>query len=71
MQRLYMQEVATRDGFPNEKTFIETDDKIAFIGHDTPSQILRAGKRLDLHPIPEPVHSLGQPIANNPTERTQ
>ena len=41
------------------------------IGHDTPGQILRAGKRLDLHPIPEPVHSLGQPIANNATERTQ
>lgn len=31
MKRLFMQEVATRDGFQNEKTFIETDDKIALI----------------------------------------
>ncbi|SDH61068.1 hydroxymethylglutaryl-CoA lyase [Pseudomonas benzenivorans] len=30
-QRLYFQEVATRDGFQNEKTFIETADKIALI----------------------------------------
>lgn len=69
MKRLYMQEVVTRDGFQNEMTFIETVDKI--IGHDTPSQILRAGRRLDRHPILEHVHSLGRPIANNPTERTQ
>lgn len=31
MKRLFMQEVATRDGFQNEKTFIETCDKIALI----------------------------------------
>ncbi|MEX6664292.1 hydroxymethylglutaryl-CoA lyase [Pseudomonas sp. W2-17] len=43
----------------------------ALIGHDTPSQILRAGKRLDLHPIPEHAHSLGLQIANNFTEHTQ
>lgn len=30
-QRLYFQEVATRDGFQNEATFIETADKIALI----------------------------------------
>ncbi|MDQ6216438.1 hydroxymethylglutaryl-CoA lyase [Achromobacter insolitus] len=30
-QRLYIQEVAPRDGFQNEKQFIETQDKIAFI----------------------------------------
>ena len=29
--RLYIQEVAPRDGFQNEKQFIETQDKIAFI----------------------------------------
>ncbi len=29
--RLYIQEVAPRDGFQNEKQFIETEDKIAFI----------------------------------------
>jgi hydroxymethylglutaryl-CoA lyase len=31
MKRLFMQEVATRDGFQNEKTFIDTQDKIALI----------------------------------------
>lgn len=30
-QRLYIQEVATRDGFQNEAQFIETDDKVAII----------------------------------------
>lgn len=30
-KRLYMQEVATRDGFQNEATFIETADKIAIV----------------------------------------
>ena len=29
--RLYIQEVATRDGFQNEARFIETDDKVALI----------------------------------------
>jgi len=36
MKRLFMQEVATRDGFQNEATFIETADKISMI--DTLSQ---------------------------------
>lgn len=27
------------------------------IGHDVPSQILKAGRRLDLHPMPEQAHS--------------
>lgn len=31
MQRLFLQEVATRDGFQNEARFIETVDKIAMI----------------------------------------
>ena len=31
MKRLYLQEVATRDGFQNEKTFIDTEQKIALI----------------------------------------
>jgi hydroxymethylglutaryl-CoA lyase len=31
MKRLFMQEIATRDGFQNEKTFIDTQDKIALI----------------------------------------
>jgi hydroxymethylglutaryl-CoA lyase len=31
--RLYMQEVATRDGFQNESRFIDTDEKIALIDH--------------------------------------
>ncbi|WP_323990079.1 hydroxymethylglutaryl-CoA lyase [Pseudomonas canadensis] len=35
------------------------------IGHATPSQILKAGKRLDLHPIPEHVHTLTQPVAHH------
>ncbi|NVZ64381.1 hydroxymethylglutaryl-CoA lyase [Pseudomonas gingeri] len=34
------------------------------VGHDTPSQILRAGKRLDLHPIPGHVHDLTKQVAN-------
>lgn len=38
------------------------------IGHDTPSQILRAGRRLDLHPIPEHVHSLSKQVANAEVE---
>ena len=29
--RLYIQEVATRDGFQNEARFVETDDKVALI----------------------------------------
>ncbi|KTB57458.1 hydroxymethylglutaryl-CoA lyase [Pseudomonas sp. MAFF 301514] len=35
------------------------------IGHATPSQILKAGKRLDLHPIPARVHSLSQQVAHH------
>jgi hydroxymethylglutaryl-CoA lyase len=34
------------------------------IGHDTPSQILKAGRRLDLHPVPEHVQTLSKQIAN-------
>lgn len=30
-RKLYIQEVAPRDGFQNERQFVETDDKIAFI----------------------------------------
>ncbi|MGU7812856.1 hydroxymethylglutaryl-CoA lyase [Burkholderia sp. AW49-1] len=30
-QRLYIHEVATRDGFQNEATFVDTDDKIALV----------------------------------------
>lgn len=41
------------------------------IGHDTPSQILRAGKRLDLHPIPEHVHTLTKQMTNIELERAQ
>lgn len=41
------------------------------IGHDTPSQILRAGKRLDLHPIPEHVHTLTRQVTNTELERAQ
>jgi isopropylmalate/homocitrate/citramalate synthase len=39
------------------------------IGHDTPSQILKAGRRLDLHPVPEHVHSLSKQVANAELER--
>ncbi|NWC77481.1 hydroxymethylglutaryl-CoA lyase [Pseudomonas sp. P7759] len=35
------------------------------IGHATPSQILKAGKRLYLHPIPEHVHTLTQQVAHH------
>lgn len=35
------------------------------IGHATPGQILKAGKRLDLHPIPAHVHSLSQQVAHH------
>ena len=38
------------------------------IGHDIPSQILKAGKRLDLHPIPAHVASLEKQV---PSARTQ
>jgi hydroxymethylglutaryl-CoA lyase len=41
------------------------------IGHGTPSQILRAGKRLDLHPIPEHVRSLSKQVASTDLERAQ
>ncbi|MPT18648.1 MAG: hydroxymethylglutaryl-CoA lyase [Pseudomonas sp.] len=41
------------------------------IGHDTPSQILRAGRRLDLHPIPEHVHTLTKQMTNVELERAQ
>ena len=37
-KKLYIQEVAPRDGFQNEKQFIETQDKIAFI-----NQLSRSG----------------------------
>lgn len=43
----------------------------ALIGHDTPSQILRAGKRLDLHPIAEHVHTLTRQVTNTELERAQ
>lgn len=38
------------------------------IGHATPSQILKAGKRLDLHPIPEHVHTLSKQVVSNAAE---
>ena len=41
------------------------------IGHDTPSQILRAGKRLDLHPVPEHVQNLSKQVTNTDLERAQ
>ncbi|WP_342655640.1 hydroxymethylglutaryl-CoA lyase [Pseudomonas sp. F3-2] len=41
------------------------------IGHDTTSQILKAGRRLDLHPIPEHVHTLSKQVANPELERAQ
>jgi hydroxymethylglutaryl-CoA lyase len=34
------------------------------IGHDTPGQVLKAGRRLDLHPVPEHVHTLSKQVAN-------
>lgn len=40
----------------------------SLIGHETPSQILRAGKRLDLHPIPEHVHTLSKQLPSNSKE---
>jgi len=43
----------------------------SLIGHETPSQILKAGRRLDLHPIPEHVHTLSKQVANPDMERTQ
>ncbi|MCA3791028.1 MAG: hydroxymethylglutaryl-CoA lyase, partial [Burkholderia sp.] len=30
-KRLYIHEVATRDGFQNEAAFVDTDDKIALV----------------------------------------
>ncbi|WP_341520176.1 hydroxymethylglutaryl-CoA lyase [Pseudomonas sp. G.S.17] len=39
------------------------------IGHETPSQILKAGRRLDLHPIPEHVHTLSKQLPSNSAER--
>lgn len=41
----------------------------SLIGHETPSQILRAGKRLDLHPIPEHVHTLSKQLPSKNKER--
>jgi hydroxymethylglutaryl-CoA lyase len=41
------------------------------IGHPTPSQILTAGKRLDLHPIPEHVHTLSKQVVSAFAEVTK
>lgn len=38
------------------------------IGHETPSQILKAGRRLDLHPIPEHVQTLSKQVVSNSLE---
>ena len=38
------------------------------IGHETPSQILKAGRRLDLHPIPEHVQTLSKQVVSNTLE---
>lgn len=38
------------------------------IGHEIPSQILRAGRRLDLHPIPEHVQTLSKQVLSNTLE---
>ncbi len=38
------------------------------IGHDTPSQILKAGRRLDLHAIPEHVQTLSKQVVSNALE---
>lgn len=38
------------------------------IAHETLSQILKAGKRLDLHPIPEHVHTLSKQVVSNTAE---
>ncbi|WEL53026.1 hydroxymethylglutaryl-CoA lyase [Pseudomonas kermanshahensis] len=34
------------------------------IGHSTPSQILKAGKRLNLHPIPDHVHNMTKQVVS-------
>ncbi|MGF6395997.1 hydroxymethylglutaryl-CoA lyase [Pseudomonas plecoglossicida] len=41
------------------------------IGHGTPSQILKAGKRLDLHPTPEHVKTLSKQVVSNHAEAAQ
>lgn len=41
------------------------------IGHPTPSQILTAGKRLDLHPIPEHLHTLSKQVVSAFTGATK
>ncbi|WP_397452806.1 hydroxymethylglutaryl-CoA lyase [Pseudomonas sp. NA-150] len=41
------------------------------IGHETPSQILKAGRRLDLHPVPEHVHTLSKQVSLTDLEKAQ
>jgi hydroxymethylglutaryl-CoA lyase len=41
------------------------------VGHATPSQVLKAGKRLDLHPIPQHVQTLSRQVVSTLTEATQ
>jgi len=41
------------------------------VGHATPSQVLKAGKRLDLHPIPQHVQTLSRQVVSNFTEAAQ
>lgn len=41
------------------------------VGHATPSQVLKAGKRLDLHPIPQHVQTLSRQVVSTLTEASQ
>ncbi len=41
------------------------------VGQATPSQVLKAGKRLDLHPIPQHVQTLSRQVVSTLTEATQ
>jgi len=41
------------------------------VGHDTPSQLLKAGRRLDLHPFPQQAHALARLVPDTPLERAQ
>ena len=47
-------------GIDLEKLIAASKRLPALIGHDTPSQIVKAGRRLDLHPLPRAVATSGR-----------
>lgn len=50
---------------------IEASNRLPkLIGHDTPSQIVKAGRRLDLHPLPKDMETIRQRACTRPSVST-